>query len=94
MLLTHWFEIQIMRSNRSQCSIANQTVPAFGQPESRHGLKSSYFSLISFGTLVAPRTRRSNEMAPDLPCWERDVGTRQAVIKEHEICVETRFEHR
>ena len=38
--------------------------------------------------------RRSNEMARDLPFWERDVGTPQAVIKENEICVETRFEHR
>ena len=44
-------------------------------------LTSSCFSLISFGTLVALRTWRSNEMARDLPIWERDVGTPQAARK-------------
>jgi len=93
MLLSYWFEIR-------SCDVTGRRarLPAKGARIRATRIaarsKSSCFSLISFGTLVALRSRRPNAMARDLPCWERDVGTRQAVIEECETCVETRFEHR
>jgi hypothetical protein len=74
LLLSYWFEIRSCDVNRSQCSIASQRRPHSGTRIAAQSQKL-VFSLISFGTLVALRTRRSSEMARDLPCM--GAGRRQ-----------------
>jgi hypothetical protein len=82
-----------MRCNRSQCSIASQRCPHSGTRIAARSQKLVF--LIDFlWHSGCTSYAASNEMARDLPCQERDVGTSQAVIKENEICVETRFEQR
>jgi hypothetical protein len=91
-LLSYWFEIQIIDVT-GHCS----RVRVKRCPHSGTGIAAASRKLVFLIYFLwhsgCGSYQRSKEMARDPPCWERDMGRPQTVIKENEICVEKRFEH-
>jgi hypothetical protein len=93
MLLSYWFEIRScdVTDRRARLPVNSARIRATRIAARSQKLMFLIDFLWHSGCTSYPAVQRNGR---DLPFWERDVGRPQAVIKEDEICVETRFGHR